>query len=141
MFCECPLAEDLGGDNYYVRLQTLKNDAVISKVLTQFRTFFSAMPSKQCCRARCEPRHLFWCMVCLGQKTTEFYERMFCLNLLKQSHLWSFKFCCQGPKPQRSMKYRDLSRDDWIKELIKRKWSSRLVWAVGAAEKKTSQLP
>ena len=34
-------------------------------------------------------------------------------------------------------KIRDLSRDDWIKEFIKRKWSSGLVWAVGAAEKKT----
>ena len=44
--CECSLAEDLGGDNYYVRLQTLKNDAVISKVLTQFRTFFlQCLPS------------------------------------------------------------------------------------------------
>ena len=32
--------------------------------------------------------------------------------------------------------YRDLSRDDWIKEFIKRKWSSGLFWAVGAAEKK-----
>ena len=31
---------------------------------------------------------------------------------------------------------RDLSRDDWIKEFIKRKWSSGLFWAVGAAEKK-----
>ena len=46
LLCECPLAEDLGGDNYYVRLQTLKNDAVISKVLTQFRTFFlQCLPS------------------------------------------------------------------------------------------------
>ena len=36
---------------------------------------------------------------------------------------------------------RDLSRDDWIKEFIKRKWSSGLFWAVGAAEKKKSQLP
>ena len=31
---------------------------------------------------------------------------------------------------------RDFSRDDWIKEFIKRKWSSGLFWAVGAAEKK-----
>ena len=31
---------------------------------------------------------------------------------------------------------RDLSRDDWIEEFIKRKWSSGLFWAVGAAEKK-----
>ena len=30
---------------------------------------------------------------------------------------------------------RDLSRDDWIKEFIKRKSSSGLFWAVGAAEK------
>ena len=36
---------------------------------------------------------------------------------------------------------RDLSRDDWIKEFIKRKWSCGLFWAVGAAEKKKSQLP
>ena len=31
---------------------------------------------------------------------------------------------------------RDLSRHDCIKEFIKRKWSSGLLWAVGAAEKK-----
>ena len=35
-----------------------------------------------------------------------------------------------------SVESRDLSRDDWIEEFIKRKWSSGLVWAVGAAEKK-----
>ena len=35
-----------------------------------------------------------------------------------------------------SIRTRDLSRDDWIKEFIKRKWSSGLVWAVGAAERK-----
>jgi hypothetical protein len=34
------------------------------------------------------------------------------------------------------VKIRDLSRDDWIKEFIKRKSSSGLFWAVGAAEKK-----
>ena len=32
---------------------------------------------------------------------------------------------------------RDLSRDDWVKEFIKRKWSSGLFYAVKAAEKKT----
>ena len=31
---------------------------------------------------------------------------------------------------------RDPTRDGWIKEFIKRKWSSGLIWAVGAAEKK-----
>ena len=31
---------------------------------------------------------------------------------------------------------RDPTRDGWIKEFIKRKWSSGLFWAVGAAEKK-----
>ena len=35
---------------------------------------------------------------------------------------------------------RDPTRDGCIKEFIKRKWSSGLFWAVGAAEKKTSQL-
>ena len=36
---------------------------------------------------------------------------------------------------------RDLSRDDWIKEFIKRKWSSGLFWAVGAAAKKKGSGP
>ena len=35
----------------------------------------------------------------------------------------------------------DFSTDDWIERFIKRKWSSGLLWAGGAAEKKTSQLP
>ena len=36
---------------------------------------------------------------------------------------------------------RDPTRDGWIKEFIKRKWSSGLFWAGGAAEKKNDQLP
>ena len=36
---------------------------------------------------------------------------------------------------------RYLSRDDCIKEFIKRIWSSGLFWVVGAAEKRNSQLP
>ena len=35
------------------------------------------------------------------------------------------------------VKVRDPTRDGWIKEFIKRKWNSGLVWAVGAVEKKT----
>ena len=37
--------------------------------------------------------------------------------------------------------HRDSSRDGWIEKFIKRKWSSGLFWAVGAAEKKNSQMP
>ena len=33
-------------------------------------------------------------------------------------------------------KIRDPTRDGWIKEFIKQKWSSGLYWAVGGAEKK-----
>ena len=36
---------------------------------------------------------------------------------------------------------RDLSRDDWIEEFIKRKWSSGLFWAVWAAERKKGSGP
>ena len=32
--------------------------------------------------------------------------------------------------------HRDSTRDDWIKRIIKRKWSSGLFWVVGAAGKK-----
>ena len=31
---------------------------------------------------------------------------------------------------------RDPTRDGWLKEFVKRKWSSVLFWAVGAAEEK-----
>jgi hypothetical protein len=36
---------------------------------------------------------------------------------------------------------KDHTRDGWIKEFIKRKWSSGLFWAVEAAEIKTFQQP
>jgi hypothetical protein len=45
----------------------------------------------------------------------------------------------QSPKTEilcKSVETRDLRRDDCIKDFIKRKLSSGLFWAVGAAEKK-----
>ena len=51
--------------------------------------------------------------------------------------------CCYFLIQARSRPWgaRDLSRDNWIKEFIKQKWSFGLFWAVGATVKKKSQLP
>ena len=57
--------------------------------------------------------------------SSPFYSRLICIarNLL---HIVAISY----------VESRDLSRDDWIKEFIKRKSSSGLFGAVGAEEKK-----
>ena len=76
-------------------------------------------------------------------------------NLLIVTINWAPKVCSVSSQPwqwgfnepfgttakQHSHTSRDPTRDGWIKEFIKRKWSSGLFWAVGAAENKNFQLP
>ena len=77
----------------------------------------------------------------MGQGIYVPVEWKYYIQAWKSQRKNSWPFWQIGMHKTCSCTHRDPTRDGWIKEFIKQKLSSGMFWAVGAAEKKTFQLP